>query len=278
MKKLMAISFFILCLFSAPSVARAEDSDVNKSGKVYISAVNYDDDNEYVVLTNSGPDVAIDHMTLEFFKESDGTVPNLVVGFSNGVFLSGKSIVIGKYVGSSDQLDVEYSSGQILQSKGRFRLAINGLAVTDVCWGGGLPCADAMSSGEMLVSPCLTGSGINCLDLYPYVGGLSLISGGWQPNIETNSGITMLYSGDNPVDPMTFVENTDCQKLQITELGTNLDEQFIELGNGSNNSINLKGCMLKTNRSSTKTFVFGDETLATGALRLVRISDTELTL
>lgn len=69
-----------------------------------------------------------------------------------------------------------------------------------------------------------------------------------------------------------------CEGLKINEIGANTTEQYIELRNDSSGDIDLAGCQLQTNRSTTKSHVFTQEVLPAGGLRLVLVKDTPLTL
>ena len=69
-----------------------------------------------------------------------------------------------------------------------------------------------------------------------------------------------------------------CEGLTINEIGANIDEQFIEIANSTNAPVDLTDCRLMTNRSATKYYEFGVEILSVGALKVVKIADTELTL
>jgi hypothetical protein len=82
--------------------------------------------------------------------------------------------------------------------------------------------------------------------------------------------------GADDGNPETSLSH-DCDKLKVSEIGANLDEQFIEIANLTDEPLNLANCSLATNRNS-KIFTFGDETLSSGAVRLVKISDSGLTL
>lgn len=68
-----------------------------------------------------------------------------------------------------------------------------------------------------------------------------------------------------------------CEGLRLTEVGANLDRQFIELHNSTETVIELGGCKLKTKKASVS-YTFEDETLAAGDYRVVYVDDTDLTL
>lgn len=81
-----------------------------------------------------------------------------------------------------------------------------------------------------------------------------------------------------PVDPPVQPTVNTCAGIVFSEIGAYTPQQFIELYNPTKSPIELAGCQLVTNRSATKTYVFGDEELAGGGYGSVVISDTELTL
>lgn len=76
-----------------------------------------------------------------------------------------------------------------------------------------------------------------------------------------------------PVQPI----NT-CEGLKINEIGANTTEQYIELRNDNTIDMDLAGCQLQTNRSTTKTHIFAQEIVPAGGVKLVLIRDTLLTL
>jgi len=69
-----------------------------------------------------------------------------------------------------------------------------------------------------------------------------------------------------------------CEGLRINEIAANSANQFIELQNVTRHDVSLDGCQLQTNRSTTKSYVFGAETLPAGAYRTILVNETELTL
>lgn len=96
----------------------------------------------------------------------------------------------------------------------------------------------------------------------------------------------LVYSNDLPTpfvgvacvvpDPPKPVNS--CDGLRINEIAANTAEQFVELRNSTDHSVSLAGCQLQTNRSLTKSFTLGDETLRPGGFRTVYIKDTNITL
>lgn len=113
----------------------------------------------------------------------------------------------------------------------------------------------------------------------------SLTNGVWQ-SMDPTPGQANLISGP-PVDEVPIPPdepiNLDCEALKIVEIGANpdgkqYDQQFVELTNQADQPISVKDCRLMTNRSTSKYFSFGNETLDVGELRTILIADTELTL
>ncbi len=81
----------------------------------------------------------------------------------------------------------------------------------------------------------------------------------------------------NCTESIVEVKN-NCEGIAISEIGANLAKQYIELHNPTNRDIDLKGCILMTNRS-TKQYIFPSETtLTTQAYLSVYIETTDLTL
>ncbi|MCL2037455.1 lamin tail domain-containing protein [Candidatus Saccharibacteria bacterium] len=77
-----------------------------------------------------------------------------------------------------------------------------------------------------------------------------------------------------PEPPMPVNE---CSGLIISEIGANLDKQFVEIYNPTNAPIDLSGCQIQTNRNKS-IFAFGEESLAADSYRVIWIADTPLTL
>ena len=108
----------------------------------------------------------------------------------------------------------------------------------------------------------------HCLNI---AGIQSVVPEGWyRDDISGNCSDTV-----PPMPP----ELNRCVGLVISEVGANLSEQFIEVYNAGDEAVDLGGCRLLTNRSTTKYFQFGAEELAAGDHRAVMIPDeADLTL
>ena len=68
-----------------------------------------------------------------------------------------------------------------------------------------------------------------------------------------------------------------CDSLGLSEIGANLDEQFVEIVNNNNRDANISGCKLATNRTK-KPYVFGDKVLQAGEYLKVDIKSAKLML
>jgi hypothetical protein len=104
----------------------------------------------------------------------------------------------------------------------------------------------------------------------------------WSLNPTLNTWSWNIYP--NPADaPNTFAQAAtvnQCYGLKINEIAANLatEDQFIEIQNETDILIDLTGCVIQTNRSTTKQFVFGSQSLEPGAVTAIYIKDTDLTL
>ena len=68
-----------------------------------------------------------------------------------------------------------------------------------------------------------------------------------------------------------------CDGLGLSEIGANLDEQFVEIVNNNNRDANISGCKLATNRTK-KPYVFGDKVLRAGEYLKVDVKSAKLML
>src|SRR5690606_29148859 len=69
----------------------------------------------------------------------------------------------------------------------------------------------------------------------------------------------------------------DCAGVGISEIGANLDQQFIELANYTDTEVDVAGCLLQTNRSQSKQFVL-EGALGPNEYLVVMVAETELIL
>lgn len=289
MNKLMLILISTLALSGLPISVFA--LPVIDSSQVYIAAVNHANDDEYVLLRNDGSDLKIDDLQLDFYNGSGNFAKS--VKLSGGAFLANSYILIKKLDTARTNFDTTYK-GNTLPQSGKLQLLINGEVITDVCWGSVQSCenhSSGMDGNKMLVSNCLlladgSEESTTChILLEKPLNSIEPNSGGWLADVmpvtdlegDDNSD-TSHGSIDDDNDELDLVTNSDCEKLQISEIGANLSEQFIEVANYDESEINLRGCILQTNRSKTKKFVFADEILESGKVRIVKIADTELVL
>lgn len=101
----------------------------------------------------------------------------------------------------------------------------------------------------------------------------------WALNNSTNAWQWTRYP--NPIGPNTFTDGSpvnDCAAFRFSEIGANLEKQFIEVYNSSSKPQNLRGCQLQTNRSMSDVYIFPSTQLAPGAYISVNIDSTDLTL
>ena len=102
---------------------------------------------------------------------------------------------------------------------------------------------------------------------YDDVGGL------WRwTNLPTPSNVPNMF----PVSPKV---NT-CQGLLLSEIAANVatEDQFIELHNPTSNNVDMSGCVLQTNRSTSAVFKLPDALVAPESYITVYVKDTPLTL
>lgn len=69
-----------------------------------------------------------------------------------------------------------------------------------------------------------------------------------------------------------------CDGLHLSEIGANREDQFVELYNSGAAELDLTGCQVQTNRSTTKSVVFDQQSLAPAEYVVLYIKDTPLTL
>lgn len=80
---------------------------------------------------------------------------------------------------------------------------------------------------------------------------------------------------DEPEEPP--MPANACLEVKLSEIGANLDDQFIEVYNASGQTIDLNGCKLATS-SNKKRYEFGQVELAAGEFLTVNIRDSGLKL
>lgn len=83
-------------------------------------------------------------------------------------------------------------------------------------------------------------------------------------------------------EPNRFVMGgtvNSCEGLRLSEIAANTSAQFIEVYNPSSAAMDISGCQLQTNRSSTKSYVFSaGSRLGAGEYLAVDVADTPLAL
>ncbi len=85
--------------------------------------------------------------------------------------------------------------------------------------------------------------------------------------------------GNRPSDFGPDVVVNHCEGLRLSEIGANYSSQFIEVYSTAATEIDISGCQLQTNRSTTSTYIFAaGSKMAVGEYRAVTVDATELTL
>ncbi|MDZ7744445.1 MAG: lamin tail domain-containing protein [Candidatus Saccharibacteria bacterium] len=102
---------------------------------------------------------------------------------------------------------------------------------------------------------------------------------GEKPEDEPDDDLSQKVDKELDTDQETAPEDdiNICEGVVISEIGANLDEQFIELHNLTNQEAELDGCQLQTNRNDN-TYVFADEVVEPHDYLTIQIANTELTL
>lgn len=99
-----------------------------------------------------------------------------------------------------------------------------------------------------------------------------------------SNGVWQWTASPNPSDTDTVfpdpVPVNECAGVRVSEIAANVadEEQFVELHNITDRPVSMLGCGIQTNRSTTATYVFGDEVISAGGFWVVYIKDTPLTL
>lgn len=275
MKKLVLISLLALLISSFPAPVLAEE---NANSSVAVSKINNKNGDEFIEIHNyEAKPIAVPELKIEVFNSNGNS--NLTKTFKNKSFKPSSFVLIAQ--NNSTNSDEHYSSDSITPAGGKIEVSLGGQLIDEVCWGKISSCANFVTISENNVfatNRCQTDS--NCANQTVRFGGLTdtpickfdaTIFADDEKCIDPNPPDIDPGGGDPPIP------KDACANLAVTEIGANLDEQFIEITNKSATAINPKGCMVQTNRNQ-KQFVFGDEMLAPGAVRLVKISDTALTL
>jgi hypothetical protein len=235
------------------------------------------DATEYVAIYNAGDDVAIDALRLDFFNSSGS--PNGSIELTRGTFMQQAYIVFSYNATPTNEF--EYQPTRMPQSGG-LELTVNGALVDKICWGSVNNCSNhaiTLTNNRMIVNNRLSGG----VDLTATTFTPPPVANGWLPNPEPCEFDSELLASDencvmptNP-DPDNPPPTDQCANLSLSEIGANLYEQFVEVINPTDEPLSLAGCGLATNRND-KVFTFGDDILAAGAARTIKIADSGLAL
>ena len=276
MKKLVLILIIALAVAAVPnSVGAVNHNDKN----IYISAVKTQDNDEFIILRNPGQNIEISALIIEFYNSSNKLSEEIKL--SDGTFLPGGSILIGN--NTARKTDVSFTKN-LLPLDGRIRIIMNDDISVENCWGK-INCQNrttGLKSDEYLVSKCDLDDGASqeCNSLVRTLTDPTIVFGGWKVNNPDPDPGTVPTDPTNPggsENPPKPTLNSDCNNLTISEIGANLSNQFIEISNLTDKSLNISGCLLVTNRSA-KQFVMPDLILESQSTYLVNISESNLTL
>ena len=272
----MLMVIVALAVATVPNSAGAVDLNENK---IYISAISLQDGDEFVMLQNRGADIDVTTLTLEFYNSSNNLSEKVTL--SDGTFLSDSSILISN---NAARLPDSGFAKNLLPQSGRVKILLDDEIIAENCWGN-VACQNqttGVKTGEYLVNECNltedTPSGCGSLvrtSVLP-----TIAPGGWKAdpvNIDPGTDPVDPVGPINPDNPPGPGLNLDCELLTISEIGANVSDQFIEISNLTDDSLNVKGCLLATNRNA-KQFAMPDLNLKSQTTYLVKISETGLTL
>jgi len=289
----------------APALAAVETSII------YLTRFSATDGNEWVQIYNSSDsDIDVQSLSLNFINSSGIDAGNVFL--ENGVFKAKSYILLAQNLPRADASFPLTTSGtpknMIPKSSGALRILLNDEVVSGICWGTVKNCDNHAGGnwpdGGGAVNVCwqlnqttdysadcsfadfVTQTNFSEFDL------ANLESGGWlQKYLPCEYNSAVLENDPACAPPCEFnasILSTDanchspvnnCDGLILSEIGANLTTQFIEVQNSGNNDLDISGCRIMTNRSTTKFYEFpSSTTLGTGDFLAINISDTNLTL
>jgi len=256
-----------------------DDSQVPELAPAIITEVQTGGTDEFVELYNPN-DEALPLTGLSLWYRGSGATVTQLVDL-NGVVLQPKAFAVFGHVAAVTSPVVSFAkaSYSLNDTIGEVLLGTSAAAgdvLDKVAWGNVAAADGYLFDGKAASAPPKNNSLQRC-----FVGDAVAIT-----DPRDTSQEFLVYSNDLPtpfvgvacVLPEPAQPVNMCEGLRINEIAANTTDQFIELRNDSGQSLTLTGCQLQTNRSSTKSYVFGDETVAPGELRTVYIRDTPLTL
>ena len=264
----VAILAIFINLFSI-NLANAAAQDI------FIAYVSAKDDDEFVVLHNSGEDFWVDSLNLVRDTKEE------VVKIENGIF-KGESF-----------LKIPLSGRKIPQSS-NFNLKINNEDLPGFCTNSVRNCKISSLKDEyILVNNRLSGgekfSTISREDFLKLNLDFEELLGEPQVPPAENPTDSEQATPENPQLPAENPENPetpetptplkdDCRNFRITEVSTNSGEQFIEIENFSDEISNLKGCVLTSSVASSKDHIFSDQEIEPKKFFVLKISESSLKL
>ena len=269
----VAILAIFINLFSI-NLANAAAQDI------FVAYVSAKDDDEFVLLYNSGEDFRVDSLNLVKITETKETkIPTLVSGiFRSESFL--KIPVSNKQIPNNPKFNLEIN-GQTFDGFCATSVGDCGVRYIDV---DEILVNNRRSGGEKFST--ISREDFSNLNLNLNLNFQESLDEPQTPPVE-NPTDTEKTPPENPQPPAENPENPappevptlpkdDCRNFRITEISANSSEQFIEIENFSDEISNLKGCVLVSLAASSKKHIFGELEIEPMKFFVLKISESSL--
>ena len=244
-------------------------------------------DMEYVELYNPNKVESIDLDDMRLLYSRDGSASTRVdkkemIEFKDFKIESEQAVLVARKIQPETLTGLVVfdtltpSINDFIVSNGEVELVAQGDFVVDsIAWGDREGSLIEKVSGGVSIQRCITNTGTIEGDVY------SDLKNPTSPGevlscLSDDSGDSGPGGGNEDSDPAEPVNQ--CTGLRLTEIGANLTDQFIEVQNTSSSSLDVTGCRVMTNRSTTKYHSLPTQTLAAGEYLSIAIADTPLTL
>jgi hypothetical protein len=278
MKRLVLIwcaALVVFCL--APTVVTADDSVSWTPPELMIARAGAADGSEFVELYNKKTSPITVYQLEIRLRGGTGTL-NKSLTFDNGKIAAESSILIAQ----ADLADQQYSGNAIPKSGGYVELWLDGQKLSSVCWGSAVcdnRVAGDWADNKILQNTCLAGGCASEIFVkvdWPVTlnyGGWTAIADDTNDNDDDDTPPTEL-----PTEPENSTPTDNCSLISLSEIGANLDSQFIEIVNLTAEPLDVTGCRLMTNRSSSRYYQFPSLELQTDQYYVVDITTSNLLL
>lgn len=234
---------------------------------------------EFIEIYNPSPEaVLLDDWQLEYLMSSFDPAedqPEVLLTI-NDIELAGRGFLVITNQGYLDeQADLSYGNGSnVLAQNGSLRLSRNGQVVDLVGWGSASQYLGSPAAAEKYgsIERCIDGqlqvvdSRDNQLDFAVY---------DWPSALPVFGLLAACPDDELPDDPDVVVN--PCLNLILSELATNVDRQFIEIYNQSDQAVDLKGCQLSS-RKHGQLVVLGGIEVAAHQYEAVYLDDHQVQL